>query len=110
MAAPRVFVDCYDVRRTPWSYCSLEGFVPCAARWQLDRNGSHPTPSHAGPRVLAALATRLRGAQRMDRAAYRRFTSCQSSAASLHVIPLLGDVRHDSPGPPVNRDMRRGRD
>jgi hypothetical protein len=51
---------------------------PWAAFWQLDRNGSNPTPSHAGPSLLAAIPTMLRGTQSIDTAVYWSLTSCHS--------------------------------
>jgi hypothetical protein len=51
-------------------YRQLEGFMPSAAFWPLDRNGSSPTPSYAGPSLLAATPTMLSGTQRIDTAVY----------------------------------------
>jgi hypothetical protein len=60
--------------------------MPWATFWPLDRNGSNPTPSHAGPRVLAATPTMLRGTQRIDTAVHWSLTSCHSA-----ITPLLSN-------------------
>jgi hypothetical protein len=63
----------------PFSYRPLEGFVPWAAFWPLDRNGPNLTSSHAGPSLLAATPTILRGTQSLDTAVYWSLTSCHST-------------------------------
>jgi hypothetical protein len=50
-------------RRDTRFYRQLEGFMPWAAFWPLDRNGSNPTLSHAGPSLLMATLTMLRPTQ-----------------------------------------------
>jgi Magnesium chelatase, subunit ChlI len=65
--------------------------MPCDAFWQLDRNGSNPTPSHAGPSLLAATPTMLRGTQRIDTAVYWSLTSCHS-AKSLKLFKSVDTI------------------
>jgi hypothetical protein len=70
-------------RRDTRFYRQLAGFMPWAAFWQLDRKRSNPTPSHAGPSVLAATPTLLRGTQRIDTAVYSSLTSCHSALGHI---------------------------
>jgi hypothetical protein len=55
---------------------------PSGSSIAMDRN---PTPSHAGPSVLAATPTMLRGTQDIDMAVYWSLTSCYS-AKSLNLF------------------------
>jgi hypothetical protein len=73
-----LLAEWHEVRRKPFSYRQVEGFVSWSAFWQLDRHGSNPMPSHAGPSVLEAILTILRGTQSIDTAVYWSLTLCHS--------------------------------
>ena len=60
--------------------------MPWAASWPLDRNGLNPTPSHAGPSLLAATPTMLRGTLGIDMAVYWSLPSCHSSKSPNNAI------------------------
>jgi len=84
--------------------------MPWAAFWQLDRDGSNPTPSLASPSLLAATPTMLRGMQRIDTAVYWSLTSCHSVFVTFGdgcLNPLVSQVvrqlGHVSATVPINR-------
>ena len=82
--------------------------MPWAVFWQLDRNGSNPTPSHAGPSLLAATPTRLRGTQSIDTAVYCSLTSCHSNKSPVYCAKFEFLPWHMARRmPPYVRELRR---
>jgi hypothetical protein len=66
----RLLGEWREVSRKPFSYRQLEEVMPWATFWQLNRNGSSPTASDAGPSLREAIPTMLRGRQSLNIAAY----------------------------------------